>query len=848
MKRILITLLTLNGALLSQELFDAPRFVETNSDRIRISYDLDRDGDIDLLTFGGDILLNDGSGHFTPGSNLGFSAASVQQIIDIDQDGFCDLVFGVSPSFGLPSVSVRHGQPGMTWGPPQTLWTGAFNGYATYTQARDLDSDGLIDILIFNYIPSANVTRARWLRALPGGGYVTSPHRTLTGRVQGVEFTDWDGDSFADLAVFLYDAFDILEIHPTFSPTIRASTPVPGGGFFGDLTVGDFDGDADDDACLVGSGVDSDTFFFLENISGTYTFHPQQTLPLFPSSESEPAAIDWDEDGDLDIVVGSDTTFILENDGNAQFTVTQTRPGDLRVGVGDLNGDGHQDLVGWYSIAFGIGAIEPDASFTASDTQRGFADLDGDGDMDIINSLLEVQVNDGSGHFTTTLITIPPTGVPNEYWNGGALVGDFDGDGQFECLIPRKLYLDPFLINFVVLRYDLLQLDTNLQLTEVGPATSPSVTLPITTGHFPLVVDIDGDGDMDLVDDGVIAVNDGSNFFTPQSTLPAGMSPTDAADVDADGDIDLVGMPTVLPAPLDAIDVLRQQAGSFTTETLTLPSGEQRKSRPIFADCDDDGDLDILVGTRNGLLRSIVIFENVGGNFAPTAPIPVTTNGDGMSLAVADIDGDGTADIVVDLAVLREKTGILFGTQTPLQFSDPMVYLADSTSSGVSAQVELLDVDGDGDLDVIGRRILRARTPLTTGGGRQYGQGSPGTGNLRPILGFTGPLTPASTTASLVISQAIGGTAGILVSAPLPAAFTDTPFPGMTGYLDGPLTVVPISLGGVYPAFGEGSLSFGFSVPASLSGSSLYLQAALLDPGATYYLTVTNGLEIVFGF
>ncbi|HPJ30788.1 MAG TPA: FG-GAP-like repeat-containing protein, partial [Methanothrix sp.] len=111
-------------------------------------------------------------------------------------------------------------------------------------------------------------------------------------------------------------------------------------------------------------------------------------------------------------------------------------------------------------------------------------------------------------------------------------------------------------------------------------------------------------------------------------------------------------------------------------------------SSPALSDLDGDGELEIVVGTNEGMLY---VFNEDGtrvAGFPTAAEGPIRS-----SPAVADLDGDGSLDIVVgsDDDRLYAWNGL----------GDPLAGFPRLTSSDVASSPAVGDLDGDGSLEVV---------------------------------------------------------------------------------------------------------------------------------------------------
>lgn len=167
---------------------------------------------------------------------------------------------------------------------------------------------------------------------------------------------------------------------------------------------------------------------------------------------------DFDSDGDTDLVYASHDqgAWVLANNGAGQFSYTMllgfTLPAS-DVTVGDVNGDGHADIVTASGIANlitvfignGLGQFAAGVTHATGPTPYDIevVDVNGDGAADILttntnvydqaNGSISVLIGDGSGGFA----------APVDYFMGGApnnfAIGDFNGDGAVDVVTSNWL-------------------------------------------------------------------------------------------------------------------------------------------------------------------------------------------------------------------------------------------------------------------------------------------------------------------------------------------------------------------------------------------------------------------------
>jgi len=294
-----------------------------------------------------------------------------------------------------------------------------------------------------------------------------------------------------------------------------------------------------------------------------------------------------------------------------------------------------------------------------------FADLDGDGDLDgVFASMWSpslVLVNDGHGRFVASAQPLP------DEMHDIAL-GDVDGDGDVDLLFaPIRPGGGP-----------------PLYLNDGRGRFTPS---PLTVGREELatLVDIDADGDLDalLINNGLY-VNDGKGGFS--RSAPLGFHPLKFGDLNGDGASDAIGE--------DRIHLNDRRGRLGPSDALPAERGEMRAGKPVLADVNRDGYLDVVVpGTGQ---PSRVWFNDGKGRLRDSGQrLPSVAQGWGFA-GVGDLTGDGAVDIVITNKDEPAQVWVNDGKGT---FSDSGVRLGDGIGNTWTNAV-LADFDRDGDVDV----------------------------------------------------------------------------------------------------------------------------------------------------
>jgi VCBS repeat-containing protein len=171
------------------------------------------------------------------------------------------------------------------------------------------------------------------------------------------------------------------------------------------------------------------------------------------------------------------------------------------------------------------------------------------------------------------------------------------------------------------------------------------------------------------------------------------------ADLDNDGDLDaVVGQNDGL-----LVSFRNNGNGTYTDFGVLNPFAGMdfgTNSSPAFVDLDNDTDLDLVVGDTNGMLRA---FENNAGTFSELVgganPFLGFDVGDDANPVFADIDGDNDLDLVVGNNAGQVLTYRNAGGTYTLQVGPANPF--DAVALGGRATPDFVDLDGDGDLDAV---------------------------------------------------------------------------------------------------------------------------------------------------
>ena len=439
----------------------------------------------------------------------------------------------------------------------------------------------------------------------------------------------------------------------------------------------------------------------------------------------------------------------------------------LAIGVGDVDGDGAPDLVladlnADINIYLNNGTDEPFLNAvkqTISSSSRvedlALADIDNDGDLDIITAksggwsdpraVNLLYLNNGSA---TPFEAVTPQNITDDLYSSQALVvEDFNGDGYLDVVFGNDECCTQTLAKTTRLYIN------NGTATPFEGVTGTNISTDENITEDILAADFNGDSLIDIlvINDTVahkLYLNDGSGApFDTAVTINVGTG-ADASraaigDMDADGDIDIVvatyGGANLLYLNTGLADPFSGVVGINITDEIDYTYSID------VGDVDSDGDLDVVVGTPSG--KTSKIFLNDGLPTPGFGTYGYDVSSDALTthrVLFHDIDLDGDLDLVSANSDAASRYYINNRTANP--FNDSLS-IAVSTLESYTFSMELVDLDKDGDMDIVNNNYVYINNGTSSpfdgvtgvglgGGGRSIATGDiNGDGSIDIVLG-----------------------------------------------------------------------------------------------------------------
>lgn len=540
------------------------------------------------------------------------------------------------------------------------------------------------------------------------------------------QMIDVNGDGIRDIHLDFGDfnaGFLPGQANGTYLPL---QTYLPPAFQHGPLLIGDLDGDGDAD--LMGlraetSGSPQFLAYSFEN-TGSFPLDPATGVPLTTPARFGSLS-DLDADGDLDgllILKPGMSAILFENTGGSLAEVGPLVDG-LTIFqeflITDADGDGNEDVLypagndlAWRAGGPGLSFAPPALLAQDEGLPRLGTPQPGSGLAQLLFSGTVLGVFGPDyfrfAEFQSGVLGLEPDLLLLSDLPGLATPTVFDPDGNgIEDLL---LILDDKLVWKRAIGsggYDIIR-----HIVDVAPGTIQ-----------PVAGDFDGDGHEDVVysESGIQELRflrgDGSGRFaavpalTPLPSVPTSLH---SADVDSDG------VPDVLVTTLGGTSVsawLGASSGVFGPE-IPVASGFTVPVVPVPLDANADGLTDFVVA--NGKFVELVVQSAAGGFQPPTVVADATPFLLGSDVllppAVGDLDLDGRTDLVVTAtSTIHSAAGLGGGAFGPLALVHevPLTSLLDT---------KLLPIDPGGAVDILTLLASGSRLQWSSNlGGFQFG-------------------------------------------------------------------------------------------------------------------------------
>ncbi|MES3005317.1 MAG: FG-GAP-like repeat-containing protein [Patescibacteria group bacterium] len=691
--------------------------------------DIDNDGDLDVFLglFSSTTMMTfENTGNSTVPAwthrtdwfpNLGVTTR-YPAFVDLDNDADYDLLIGDDD--GTTYAYENTGTVSSPTWTAKAAWNIAAGGLSNVTPAvADLDDDGDYDVVVGNF----NGT----IIAYENTGTVSSPTWTAkvawnyadTGTYSRAGLTDYDLDGDYDLMVGYQSGNPIRgyeNIGNELGPVWLANTSWNISSSHDNIAFADLDGDGDDENVRGSNGAStviiSRTYDDTLDCNTTYYFRAYAINPagtslgsidsfltrpcvatVLTTAESNLSTTTVALNGNISSTGGSNATVRGFEYGTSFLfstviaTTTDTVGQPFSTGVFSVDITGLTCNTLYYSRAYAINAAGIAYGSSDSFTTSACAPT--------VTTVAASAITDTTVNLNGNITDFggSASSVRGFAWGTNSnMAGDTSTTtetGSFSTGAFNGVWIASSTIN----------------LSDVGTNSSPEFT------------DIDNDGDQDVLvghSTGfhVVFQNTGTisnpiwtiNTSWDDTLTDVGTNASPAvADLDNDGDYDiLVGHSTGLYAAFKNIGTVSSPLWVPDTGWDDNITDAGNNASPAFADLDNDGDYDLLVGSDTGLYLA---FENTGSMSSPVWTAKnewddnLTDVGANATPTFADMDYDGDYDLFVG-----STGGVSFGFENTGTVSSPIWSANSEWNSldvGSVSAPSLADLDNDGDIDSI---------------------------------------------------------------------------------------------------------------------------------------------------
>ncbi|MDR9416551.1 MAG: FG-GAP-like repeat-containing protein, partial [Gracilimonas sp.] len=540
----------------------------------------------------------------------------------------------------------------------------------------------------------------------------SAPHEVAVG--------DFNNDGFMDVVSTNQNAntisVNINDGDGTFASSANYST----GTFVQGVKVGDLNGDGNLDIAVthISSGV---VGVFIN--SGTGTFGSMVSYSSGTGQDLE--IFDADGDGDLDIVQTGTGIKMLANNGDGTFASAVTYGSDSGWGItsGDLDGDGAIDVItsdysGQAIRVYqnnGDGTFASATAYSAGMSTSGIktADIDGDGDLDVLvtnyqSDNIGVYLNNGDG----TLASAATTTVSDGPYDLD--IADIDGDGDLD----------------VAMSFQPLDKISIMYNDGSGNFGTPQDEASGDNPRGIALADLNGDNSIDVA----TANNFGDNISVLNKEVPApqvsSVSPTqNGVNIAKNSNVTVtfdvpISISTLIAGNIRVVGSLHgEYSGSVSTTStsFTFDPSQDFEAAEVINVTVGSG-VQNIEGTamENPYSFSFIAGSELSdGLFRAAAGITSSTSNT-VKMLTSDFDSDND----LDLLTFYDSGGFYYHANDGSGGFASAV--STSLGSGAIDDATLVDIDLDGDLDILGAHnsLGRISRLLNDGDGTFSGSGS----------------------------------------------------------------------------------------------------------------------------
>lgn len=352
------------------------------------------------------------------------------------------------------------------------------------------------------------------------------------------------------------------------------------------------------------------------------------------------------------------------------------------VVMADVNGDGIPDMIvsntTGYTVFFGNGdgTFALNNNYPTAGTGANFlalVDLTNNGILDIVATTnynangvgggVDVLMGNGDGTFQSA-VSYNAGGIESF----GIATGVLTGSGLPDVVVTSKCQTETCVNGNIDMLVTKAPTTSSPSIFDVDP---PYVIVASDNGGPIALADMNGDGFLDIVASGGVLLNDGTGNFNPVASpvanIPGGAVSIAIADVNGDGKLDVA-----VVTDLGAYVMLGNGDGTLQQPNFYSKTGGKWPLSVALADVNNDGHPDLVIANECSYIVGNIEKQcsnsgTVGvmtGNGDGTFNAVTLVNGYGLlsggqfatSVAVADVNGDGKADLIVTNSCFSSTT------------------------------------------------------------------------------------------------------------------------------------------------------------------------------------------------